>query len=258
LSRNSDPVLIVDHVVEQVIRASKPEWVPEFTGLSVRQFQRLVRIVARRGGAALVEGRRGRPWALSLADRVLLVAVYYRTNLTYRQIALLFGISKSAVDRVIDHLAPLLALSPATKKHSPDTVLIVDGMLVPTYDRAIAASSKNDRYSVNMQVVIDANTRLTVAVVSPRRQPQRLPRLPRLRGGSAVRGSDGDVRWRVPGQPRCDHALPQARQRAGASGVERGTEHRTQAGARSGGARLVPDALLEHPAHLPPCRRWCL
>jgi hypothetical protein len=81
-----------------------------FTGLSVRQFQQLVRIVARRGGPAVADGgRRGRPWALSLADRVLLVAVYYRTNLTYRQIALLFGISKSAVDRVIDQVAPLLA-----------------------------------------------------------------------------------------------------------------------------------------------------
>jgi Helix-turn-helix of DDE superfamily endonuclease len=45
---------------------------------------------------------------LSLADRVLLVAMYYRTNLTYRQIALLFGISKSAAGRVADHLAPLL------------------------------------------------------------------------------------------------------------------------------------------------------
>jgi hypothetical protein len=36
---------------------------------------------------------------------VLLVAVYYRTNLTVRQIAPLFGISKSAAGRVIDHLA---------------------------------------------------------------------------------------------------------------------------------------------------------
>jgi transposase len=68
---------------------------------------------------------------LSLADRVLLVAVYYRTNLTYRQIALLFGISKSAVDRVIDQVAPLLALAPVRKKHSPDTVLIVDGCWYP-------------------------------------------------------------------------------------------------------------------------------
>jgi hypothetical protein len=104
---------------------------------------------------------------LSLADRVLLVAVYYRTNLTYRQIALLFGVSKSAVDRVVDQIAPLLALAPVTKKHSPDTVLIVDGMLVPTYDRAVTASSKNYRYSVNMQVVINADTRLMVAVGAP-------------------------------------------------------------------------------------------
>jgi len=35
----------------------------------------------------------GRHWGLSLANRVLLAAVYYRTNLTFRQIGLLFGIS---------------------------------------------------------------------------------------------------------------------------------------------------------------------
>jgi hypothetical protein len=35
----------------------------------------------------------GPPWALSLENRVLPVAVYYRTNLTMRQLAALFGIS---------------------------------------------------------------------------------------------------------------------------------------------------------------------
>jgi hypothetical protein len=59
------------------------------------------------------------------------VAVYYRTNLTLRQVALLFGISKSAAGRVAEHLAPVLVLSPVTRKHSPDTVLIVDGTLAP-------------------------------------------------------------------------------------------------------------------------------
>ena len=88
-------------------------------------------------------------------------------ELTYRQIALLFGICKSAVDRVVDQVAPLLALAPVRKKHSPDTVLMVDGMVVPTDDRAVTASSKNCRYSVNMQVVIDAESRLTVAVGVP-------------------------------------------------------------------------------------------
>jgi hypothetical protein len=93
--------------------------------------------------------------------------VYYRTNLTLRQVAPLFGVSKSAAGRVVDHLAPLLTLAPVTRWHRPDTVLIVDGTPVPAHDRSMAASSKNYRYSANLQVVIDTNTRLTVAVGKP-------------------------------------------------------------------------------------------
>ena len=144
-----------------MIRSDRPEWVPVFTGLSVGQFQELVRIVAGRGGEQTGAGRR---WGLSLADRVLLTTVYYRTNLTFRQIALLFGISKSAANRVVEQVAPLLVLPEGSVPPSPDTVVIVDGTLIPTYDRSVSASSKNYRYSVNMQVVIDANTRLGVAV----------------------------------------------------------------------------------------------
>jgi hypothetical protein len=153
--------VIVDQGVEQVIRSDRPEWVPVFTGLSVGQFQELVRIVAGRGGEQTGAGRR---WGLSLAERVLLTVVYYRTNLTFRQIALLFGISQSAANRVVEQVAPLLVLPDGSVPPSPDTVVIVDGTLIPTYDRSVSASSKNYRYSVNMQVVIDANTRLGVAV----------------------------------------------------------------------------------------------
>lgn len=64
----------------------------------------------RREGADPV--RKGRPWSLPLEDRVLLVSAYWRTNLTMRQLAPLFGISKSAADRNIDHLGPALALRP--------------------------------------------------------------------------------------------------------------------------------------------------
>jgi hypothetical protein len=99
----------------------------------------------------------------TLVDRVLLVAVYCRTNLTLRQVAPLFGISKSAACRVVDHLAPLLVVAPVSTSHGPGTVLIVDGTLVPTHDRSVAASSKNYRYSTNLQVVIDANIRLIAA-----------------------------------------------------------------------------------------------
>lgn len=82
---------------------------------------------------------------------------------------MLFGISKSAAGRVVDNLAPFLALSPVTRRHGPDTVLIVDGTLVPTHDRvaSLAASAKNCWHSPNLQVVIDAKTRLVVAVATP-------------------------------------------------------------------------------------------
>jgi len=56
----------------------------------------------------------------------------------------LFGISKSAADRVIDHLGPMLALQPR-KRFRKDTVLIVDGTLMPTRDHPVAEQSKNYR-----------------------------------------------------------------------------------------------------------------
>ncbi len=111
-------------------------------------------------------GRRGRPWSLPLEDRVLLVTAYWRTNLTMRQLAPLFGVSKSAADRVIDRLDPRLALQ-AHKGFRKDAVLIVDGTLVPTRDHTVAEQSKNYRYSTNHQVVIDADTRLIVMVGRP-------------------------------------------------------------------------------------------
>lgn len=71
---------------------------------------------------------------------MLLVAAYWRTNLTMRQLALLFGVSKSAADRIIDQLGPLLAFQPR-QRFAKDTVLGVDGNLVPTRDHTIAAQS---------------------------------------------------------------------------------------------------------------------
>ncbi|MFG2800003.1 transposase [Streptomyces pseudovenezuelae] len=46
-------------------------------------------------------------------------------------------------------------------------VLIVDGTLVPTRDHEVAEQSKNYRYSTNHQIVIDADSRLVVAVGRP-------------------------------------------------------------------------------------------
>lgn len=143
-----------------VITASESSWIVPFTGLSPRVFGKLVTALRREGADPV---RKGRPWPLPLKDRVLLVAAYWRTNLTLRQLAPLFGISKSAADRIIDHLGPSLALQPR-KRFRKGTVLIVDGTLVPTRDHSIAEQSKNYRYSTNHQVVIYADTRLIVLV----------------------------------------------------------------------------------------------
>lgn len=150
----------------QVISASRSEWIAPFTGLEPGQFRKLVRLVAQRGGDEIADGRPGRQWRLELADRVLLVATYWRTNLTMRQIGPLFGVSHSAAHRVIDTLGPLLALAPVRRRRI-DQVAIVDGTLVPTRDHRLAAPSKNYRYSTNLQVAIDADTRLVIATGEP-------------------------------------------------------------------------------------------
>jgi hypothetical protein len=158
--------VIVEDVSVQVISVARPEWIHPFTGLNAAQFRHLVRLVAARGGDAIADGRPGRQWALDLPDRVLLVAAYWRTNLTMRQIGPLFGVFHSAAHRVIDSLGPLLALAPVRRRRL-DQVTIVDGTLVPTRDHRLAARSKNYRYSTNLQVAIDANTRLVVALGDP-------------------------------------------------------------------------------------------
>lgn len=97
---------------------------------------------------------------------MLLVVAYWRTNLTLRQLAPLFGVSKSAADRIIARLGPALALQ-SRKRFTKDTILIVDGTLIPTRDHTIAEQSKNYRYPTNHQVVIDADTRLAVVIGQP-------------------------------------------------------------------------------------------
>ncbi|GAA3352317.1 hypothetical protein GCM10017744_000740 [Streptomyces antimycoticus] len=147
-----------------VLRAERV-WVETFTGLRVDQFGRLLRAVRERGGEGCGWGR---PWRLPLPERVLLVAVYYRTNLTMRQLAPLFGISPATVCRVIQRLGPLLALEPVRPpQQAADRLWIVDGTLVPVRDRTVGTSSRNYRFSANVQVIVDADTRLVIATARP-------------------------------------------------------------------------------------------
>lgn len=143
--------MIIEDAWVQVISAARQEWILPFAGLTPAQFRKLVRLVAERGGDGSADGRPGRQWALDLPDRVLLVAAYWRTNLTMRQIGPLFGVSHSAAHRVIETLGPLLVLAPV-RRRPVDQIAIVDGTLIPTRDHRLAAPSTNYRYSTNLDL----------------------------------------------------------------------------------------------------------
>jgi hypothetical protein len=89
-------------------------------------------------------------------------------HLTTRQLAPLFGVSPATVCRVIQRLRPLLAIEPASRPaEAVDRLWIVDGTLIPVRDRQVGASSRNYRFSANVQVIIDADTKLVVAAARP-------------------------------------------------------------------------------------------
>jgi hypothetical protein len=108
------------------------------------------------------ERRRGRPWACSLRRRVAVVCIALRTNLTIRELAAVFAISRSQAHRIVADLVPRLAAL-LTVDIDRRRAWIVDGTLVPTRDHAAAARSKNYRWSCNMQILVRRDL-LVVAV----------------------------------------------------------------------------------------------
>lgn len=100
------------------------------------------------------EPRRGRPWSCSRSRRVLLTCVWLRTNLTIRELAASFAISRSAAHRILATMTPQLAAllrKPCLRDRRESWV--VDGTLVPTRDHRRAARSKNYRWSCNAQIL---------------------------------------------------------------------------------------------------------
>jgi hypothetical protein len=99
--------------------------------------------------------RRGRPWARPLRLRVAIACIGLRANLTVRELAAVFALSKSQAHRILADLTPrLAALFPTTIEHDRRWSWIVDGTLIPTRDHATAAKSKNYRWSTNAQVLV--------------------------------------------------------------------------------------------------------
>jgi hypothetical protein len=131
---------------------------------------------------------------------VLLVLIHRRTNLTSRALATLFDTSQSALDRIIDHLVPVLA---RTRRPDPDNSnhpWIIDGTVIPVHDQSIIAISKNYRHSINAQIIVCSHRRRVVVaakcwpgnrndvVVARATVAHRLTGQPHILGDGAYRG----------------------------------------------------------------------
>lgn len=185
---------------------------------------------------------------------MLLVAAYWRTNLILRQLAPLFGISKSAADRIINHLGPSLALLPR-KRFPKDTVLIVDGTLVPTRDHTFAEQTKNYRYSTNHQVVVDADTRLVAAVGRPLPGNRNDCKAWELSGAKDAVGRTAVIAETAATGAPAWSSLTAASAARPNSPLERGAQRVPPQGLLPRRARLRPHEGVEDPPRLPPERR---
>src|SRR6185312_14829542 len=111
----------------------------------------------------------GRKHALDLADRLLMLLIYYRTYTTHAFLGFLFGVDDSAVGRNINPLQPLLAgifriperrirLDPEEIRH-----LFFDATerpaRRPTTGRRAFYSGKRRRHTIKNQVVTARRTK---------------------------------------------------------------------------------------------------
>jgi hypothetical protein len=78
------------------------------------------------------DAKRGHPWSCSLRRRVLITCVALRTNLTVRELAAVFRISKSAAHRIIATMTRRGAALRAAPTRDHRWSWVIDGSLIPT------------------------------------------------------------------------------------------------------------------------------
>jgi hypothetical protein len=111
-----------------------------------------------------VPPRRGRPCSCPPLRRLLVACSALSTNLTFRELAAVVGLSKSTVHRIVAAFTPILAeLARSPAHRDRRETWIVDGTLIPTRDHARAARSKNYRWSCNAQVLVRWRDRRVIA-----------------------------------------------------------------------------------------------
>jgi hypothetical protein len=133
-------------------------WLP-LAGLPRDRFERVMENLP-------AEPARGRPWSLPRRERVLLACIALRTNLTMRELAVLFATSSSTAHRVVVAMTPRLAAGAAAVHRDRRWAWVVDGTLIPTRDHRRAAKSKNYRWSCNAQILVRRCDLLVIAIAA--------------------------------------------------------------------------------------------
>lgn len=121
----------------------------------------------------------GRKHALTLADRLLMLLMYYRTYTTHALLGFLFGVDDSAVGRNINPLQPLLAgifrIPERRVKLDPEDIreLFFDATERPTRrperGQREFYSGKKKRHTLKTQVVVVRRTKPPGPGAKPRR-----------------------------------------------------------------------------------------
>jgi hypothetical protein len=166
-----------------------PKAFPQLTGITPDAFDRLLADLTPRYEQA--EARRknrpgrkrrpgaGRKHALDLADRLLMLLMYYRTYATHAFLGFLFGVDDSAVGRSINPLQPLLAgifrIPERKVKLDPEDIreLFFDATERPTRrperGRREFYSGKKKRHTIKTQVVVARRTKPPGPGAKPRK-----------------------------------------------------------------------------------------
>ena len=151
----------------------------QLTGITPAAFdRRLAELTPRYDQAAARRkdrpGRRrkpgaGRKHALALADRLLMLLIYYRTYTTHAWLGFLFGVDDSAVGRNINPLQPLLAgifrIPERRVKLDPEDIreLFLDATERPTRrpegGQREFLSGEKKRHTIKTQVVVVRRTK---------------------------------------------------------------------------------------------------
>src|SRR6186713_1153166 len=156
-----------------------PKAFRRLTGITPAAFDRLLADLTPRHQQAEAKrkdrpGRKRRPGAgrkhaLSLADRLLMLLIYYRTYTTHAFLGFLFGVDDSAVGRNINPLQPLLAgifrIPERRIRLDPEDIreLFFDATERPTRrperGQREFYSGKKKRHTIKAQVVVDRRTK---------------------------------------------------------------------------------------------------